>query len=128
MNETNNRLEEVMADTIIIAAKEDTFKSVFLGEQSWYPIRLGDEKLPVLECVAVYQTSPISAITYYAKLLDISKYGDHGRYRLVFDTPIRFEPPIVLGDMAKQAMQGQRYTMMDKLRKAKTIADLKPWD
>lgn len=115
-------------DTIIIAAQEESFYRVFLGENCWYPIRVGDEKLRTLKWIAVYQTSPISAITYFARITRIEKYLETGRYKILFDEPEEFASPIERGEMTVRAMQGQRYTTIAKLRRAKRISDLRPWD
>ncbi len=116
------------ADTIIVAANADSFNQVFLGENCWYPVRLGDGKPETLQWIAVYQTSPISAITHYARLKRIEIIGMDGRYKLVFDETSKFSPSINWGNTNSSGIQGQRYTMISKLLKAKTIDDLKPWD
>ena len=114
-------------DTIIISAREDSFYSVFLEEWCWYPIRIGSEKLQSLHWIAVYQTAPISAITHFARIDQIVDYLDTGRYKIVFLEPEEFENPIVLGDNRAKTLQGQRYTTLERLKKAKVVEDLKPW-
>jgi len=120
-NQEPARAEVEPADTIIVPAKEETFYSVFLGEWCWYPIRLGTEKLKTIKWIAVYQTSPISAITHFAKIEQIVDYLETGRYKLVFNEPEEFECPITIGDTSKQSFQGQRYTTLEKLKKARMI-------
>lgn len=114
-------------DTIIISAREDSFYSVFLEEWCWYPIRISSEKLQSLHWIAVYQTAPISAITHFARVDQIVDYLDTGRYKIVFHEPQEFENPIFLGDNRAKTLQGQRYTTLESLKKAKVIEDLKPW-
>lgn len=126
--EVTSTPEKKMIDTIIIAAKEDGFYRVFLGENSWYPVRLGGEKLPVLKWIAVYQTSPISAITHYAKIQKIEPFQDTWRYKITFEEPAELGAPITLGSSGLLSMQGQRYTTIHRLLRAKTIDDLKPWN
>lgn len=114
-------------DTIIIAAKEEGFDNVFIGEHCWYPIRLGDKKLSSLKWIAVYQTSPIRAITHFARITGIEYYKETGRYKINFETPEELRAPISLGDSSTLTMQGQRYTQISKLLAAKSISDLIPW-
>ena len=116
------------ADTIIVPAKEDSFYTVFLGEWCWYPIRLGHEKLRTIKWIAVYQTSPVSAITHFAKIERIVDYLDTGRYKIVFEEPAELAYSVTIGDTSKQSFQGQRYTTIEKLKMARKISDLKPWN
>ena len=116
-----------LPDTIIVSAKEESFYSVFLGEWCWYPIRIGAEKLTSLKWIAVYQTAPISAITHFAKIEQIVDYKETGRYKIVFEEPEELDNQIALGQNRSKTLQGQRYTTLEKLKKAKEIEDLKPW-
>jgi len=114
-------------DTIIVPAKEDSFYRVFLGEGCWYPIRLGDQKRKLIKWIAVYQTSPTSAITHFAKIDRIDNYLETGRYKIIFSEPQELQTAIPIGDTSKQSFQGQRYTTLKKLKSATVISDLKPW-
>ena len=114
-------------DTIIVSAKEESFYSVFLGECCWYPIRIGSEKLASIKWIAVYQTAPVSAITHFAKIEQIVDYKDTGRYKIVFEEPEELDNQIALGENRNKTLQGQRYTTLEKLKRAKQIEDLKPW-
>lgn len=116
-----------LRDTIVITARENSFYSVFLGERCWYPIRIGPEKLQSLHWIAVYQTAPVSAITHFARIDRIVYYLDTGRYKIIFQEPEEFLNPISLGDDRAKTLQGQRYTTLEKLKKAKVVEDLKPW-
>ena len=55
-------------DTIVVPAKETGFNRVFLGENSWYAIKMSSSMISKIKYIAAYQTSPISAITYYAEV------------------------------------------------------------
>ena len=121
----NSSLE--LSDTIIVSAKEESFYSVFLGDWCWYPIRIGSEKLESLKWIAVYQTAPVSAITHYAKIEQIVDYKDTGRYKIVFEEPEELDTHIELGENRTKTLQGQRYTTLEKLKRAIEIEDLKPW-
>lgn len=116
------------ADTIIISAKDEGFYKVFLGEWCWYPIRIGTEKLKTLRWIAVYQTAPVSAITYVARIEKIVDYLETGRYKIIFEEPKELSQPIALGMDRSKTLQGQRYTTIEKLRNSSVIDDLKPWN
>ena len=55
-------------DTIVVPAREEGFNRVFLGENSWYEIKISSSMLSKIKYIAAYQTAPISAITYLQKL------------------------------------------------------------
>lgn len=112
-------------DTVIVPAREDGFKSVFLGENCWYAIRISGGMLPKIKFIAAYQSAPVSAITHYAPVKRIEAYGDEGKYRLVFAEPAKPLPrPIPFGDAAPGSMQGPRYTTVAKLLAARRVTDL----
>ena len=52
-------------NTLVCPAKEDGFKKVFLGEKVWYAVKLNPERIPDIKYIAMYQSAPISKITYY---------------------------------------------------------------
>ncbi len=73
-------------------AQQDGFNEVFLGQHCWYAIRIGGGMLPKSKYVAAYQSNPVSAITYYAKVSRIEPYGDEGKYKLIFAEPAKALP------------------------------------
>jgi hypothetical protein len=112
-------------DTIIVPAQEHGFEKVFLGENSWYAIRISGAMLTRIKWIAAYRTKPVSAITHLAEVKSIEEYGDSGKYKLIFkDFAKPLERPIPFGDATPGTMQGPRYTSKDKLLSAKSIADL----
>jgi len=111
-------------DTIVVPAQEEGFNRVFIGEQSWYAVRISGGMLDNIKYIAGYQTAPVSAITHYAKVKSIEPYGEEGKYKLNFvDKAIKLENEIEY-DLPKGAMQGLRYTSLDKLLKAKKMSEL----
>lgn len=118
---------KMMIDTIIVPSKEDTFESVFMIENCWYPIRLGSEKIDVLKWIAVCQSIPIRALTHYARITTIEKYKETGRYVINFEQPIALVKPLSIREGSKFTVQGQRYTTLTKILRAKEFEDLKPW-
>lgn len=111
-------------NTIVVPAQEEGFKRVFLGENSWYAIRISGGKLDTIKYIASYQSAPISAITYYAEVKSIEPYGEEGKYKLIFKDRARKLEQEVKFDLAQGAMQGPRYTDINKLLKATKMSEL----
>tara|TARA_R110002073_G_scaffold245043_3_gene407282 strand:- start:657 stop:1562 length:906 start_codon:yes stop_codon:yes gene_type:complete len=111
-------------DTIVVPAKRQGFRDVFLGENSWYAIRIAGGKLASIKYIAAYQGQPTSAITHYAPVARIEPYGDKGKYKLIFSEPATEIPPIPFGDAPGGYMQGMRYTSLSKLLTAKKVTDI----
>jgi hypothetical protein len=116
---------ETDKDTVIVPANEEGFKRVFIGENSWYSIRISGGMLPRIKWIAGYQTLPVAAVTHLAEVERIEPYGDTGKFRLVFKAPAQPLPkPIAFADAKPGAMQGPRYTTKEKLLKAKALKDI----
>jgi hypothetical protein len=112
-------------DTIIVPAQKEGFEQAFLGEDSWYAIRIAGGMLPKIKYIAAYQTQPISAVTHYAPVDRIEPYGEEGKYRLIFSAKAKpLEHPIPFADAPGGAMQGPRYTSFERLKTAKKLIDL----
>lgn len=117
--------KDIIQDTVIVPAQEDGFNQVFLGQNRWFAIRIGGGKLNEIKYIAAYQTSPISAITYYAEVESIEAYGDGGKYQLNFKSPAKkIDQPIAFGQAKAGSLQGPRYTDLETLLKAKTVKDI----
>ncbi|MFA5321443.1 MAG: GIY-YIG nuclease family protein [Smithella sp.] len=111
-------------DTVVVPAQEDGFQEVFLRENCWYEIRISGGMLPRIKYIAAYRTTPISAITHYAPVERIESYGDVGKYKLIFAAPAKEIPSIPFEGAVTGAMQGPRYTNLDKLLAAKSVGEL----
>jgi hypothetical protein len=111
-------------DTIIVPALKEGFDEVFIGENSWYAIRIAGGMLDKIKYIAAYQSQPISAITHYAPVERIEPYGEEGKYKLIFSEKARPIGPIPFADAAPGTMQGPRYTTFEKLQNAKKVSDL----
>ena len=116
------------ADTLVVAARVESFFNVFLAEQAWYPIRIDDRRKRDLKWICVYQNSPVRAITHYAEITEIANYLETGRYRIVVGKPIELPTPITLDMENGLTMQGQKYTTLNRILRAKSISDLRPWN
>ena len=121
-----NRREKRLArraesDTIIVPAREEGFKRVFLGKNQWWAIVIGPAMKEKLKYIAAYQVAPISAVTHIAKIQDIRPYKDTGKYIVNFDGKgKKLKRPIKLKD-GKYAPQGPTYIKREKLLKAKSL-------
>jgi hypothetical protein len=112
-------------DTIVVPAQKEGFERVFLGENSWYAIRIGGGSLDKIKYIAAYQTQPISAVTHVAPIERIEPYGEEGKYKLIFSEPAKLlEKPIPYGDAPQGYMQGTRYTNIEKVKTANEVRDL----
>ena len=118
-------------NTIVVPAREDGFKRCFLGKDCWYSIIIGQSMLDRLEYIAAYQTKPVSAVTYYAKIKKIEPYiDDYGnktkKFIVYFDgKAVKLDNPVKLNkENPGSAPQSCVYTSFDKLVKAKTLEDL----
>jgi hypothetical protein len=116
-------IEEV--DTVVVPAREDGFKEVFLGENRWYEIRIHHTVIPRLKYIAAYQVAPISAITHWAPVRNIEPWRDSGKLVVNFATPARDIKPIPLVPKGKvKALQNIRYTSFGKLQGARTLDEV----
>jgi hypothetical protein len=46
-------------DTVVVPAREDGFREVFIGENRWYAVRIHGAMRPQIKFVAVYQVAPV---------------------------------------------------------------------
>jgi hypothetical protein len=109
-------------DTIVVPAREDGFKSAFLGEQKWWAIRIHASMIPKIKYIAAYQVAPISAITHIAPVADIEPWKDTGKYRVDLAAKASKIKPIPLVPKGKvKAPQAPRYASRTKLLAAKSL-------
>lgn len=116
--------EMKVKDTIVVPAKEEGFREVFIDQDCWYAIRIGGGMVSKIRYIAAYQSSPVSAVTHYAPVKRIEPYGDEGKFKLVFAEAAKALPvPIPLSNAPSGSMQGPRYTNLKKLLSAKKVTD-----
>lgn len=116
-------------DTIIVPAKLNGFKEAFLGEDRWYSINISNDRIPYLKYIAAYQSQPVSAVTYVARIasIEVSPYNP-AKKMVIFDGPAKqLKSPIPLGN-DYLAIQGPRYTNHKKLNSSRTTDDLFNFD
>lgn len=111
------------ADTIIVPARAEGFKKVFIGENCWYSIRMSESQLGKIKYIAGYQVAPISAITHLAEVKEIIvSPEDPEKYLVKFKGPAKEIKKIPLGENSK--IQGPAYCEHFRLSHAKNTDDL----
>jgi hypothetical protein len=116
------RKRKDLSDTLIVPARKDGFDKVFLGENSWYSIRIKEERLKQIKYIAGYQVAPISAITHVAEVKEIVPADEPGKFKVLFKGEAKEISPIKMGKKSK--IQGPAYCEFEKLRTASSIDDL----
>jgi hypothetical protein len=112
-------------DTIVVPARQDGFKEVFLGQNRWYAVRIHSSMIPQIRHIAVYRVAPVSAITHIAPVAKIVPWKDTGKYCLEFAEPAHEIAPIKPEQPGRgNAPQAPRYTSMSKLAKASKWEDV----
>lgn len=113
-------------DTIVIPAREDGFKRVFLGEDCWYAIRINAKEIKKFKYIVAYQVAPVSALTHIAEIKEIVPYQSSGKYLVRFKRKAEpLEKPIQLsaGKLGSQP-QSPRYTTYKKILSSSKLDDL----
>lgn len=123
-NISNNSDREY--DTIVGPCKGEGRIKAFEEKNAWWAVRIGQSNIPKLKYVALYESAPISAIRYYAKITKIEPYeGKPGKYIIYHDGNIqKLENPVVLGDTPQLALYGPRYYKLDDILSSKNMAEL----
>jgi hypothetical protein len=83
-------------DTVIVPARQEGFDEVFIGQNCWYAIRIAGGMLDKIKYIAAYRSQPNSKVTHYAPVASIERYGEEGKYKLIFAEPAKPIGPISL--------------------------------
>jgi hypothetical protein len=102
-------------------ARDDGFRDVFLGQNSWYAVRINAKHIAKLKYIAAYQVAPVAAITHTAEIQSIVPHGDNGKYRINFKAPATAIVPIPRPEVSDINMQSSRYALREKLLAAKSL-------
>lgn len=123
---TSKKQSAESIDTIVVPANDQGFHKVFLGQDCWFKIRLSAAMIDRLKYIAAYQTAPVSAITHYAEIANIEKYQDTNKYIVYFKDKAKQIKPIKFDtdNINSGAMQGPRYTSLDRLLDAKRLSEV----
>ena len=110
-------------DTIVVAAREEGFQRVFLGENCWYAIRISGGRLNEIKYIAAYQVTPISAVTHVTEIESIEPYWDKGKYRVNFLSPAQ-QIDHLCYEVGDSPPQSPRYANYKRLFNAKNLTEL----
>jgi hypothetical protein len=109
---------------LIVPARKEGFDRVFIGQDQWYAVRIGNDKINQLKWIAAYQVSPVCAITHIARIKEIIPYEDSGKYLINFDGPAEKIKPIPLGENSSKAPQGPVYVDKESLVSSRNIDEV----
>jgi predicted type IV restriction endonuclease len=118
----DRRAKRMASDTVVVPAKKEGFKRVFLGEDRWYAIPMGVPARKRTKYIAAYQSAPISAVTHLAEVKEIRPYKNTGKYEVVFKGPCKKIRPVPVKE-SKNAPQGRLYVKRDELLEAEYLED-----
>jgi len=107
-------------DTIVCPGWPANFEETFLGEKRWYPVRINPERKPYVKYIAIYVTSPISAVTHYGEVASIEPCREtdweYKECPNVYTIKLKGEP-IEIGPVKIQPIQSHMYTSLEELLK-----------
>ena len=81
---SSNKVPTNDIDTVVVPARDEGFREVFLGEDRWYAVRIHGSMRPQIKFAAAYQVAPVSAITHIAQVRSIEPWKDTGKVVLNF--------------------------------------------
>lgn len=116
-------------DTIVCPAQPEGFERAFLGQRAWWPVRISEDNRKKIKYIAIYQSTPISAITHYGEVDRIEPYtGDSvgaGRFKLFLKgDPKPLPTPVGLGKNPNLKPQSPKYARLDEILEAHSIDDV----
>lgn len=119
------KIEPSDVDTVVVPAREEGVKEVFLREDRWYEVRIHGSMRPQIKYIAVYQVAPVSAITHVAPVKSIEPWKNGTKYVITFAHAAKSIGPIKLVKKGRvKALQNLRYTSLSRLEKAKNLDDV----
>lgn len=112
-------------DTIVVPAREDGFKEVFLDKNCWYAIRINSSMIPKVKYIAAYQVAPVSAITHIAEIKSIEQYENTNKYIVHFTEPAEKINAVPLkGKGQGKVPQSPRYSSRNRILSADSLDDV----
>ena len=107
-------------DTLIVPTgkSEEGFEDVFLNENSWYYLRISENKVKQFKFIAAYRPAPVSAVTHIAeidKFVEVLNEKGQPRHKAIFKTKAVEIEHIPFGTAKSGSMQGPRYVNREEL-------------
>lgn len=116
-------------DTLIVPTGKsgEGFEDVFLNENSWYYLRISENKLKQFKFIAAYRPAPVSAVTHIAeidKFVEVLNEKGQPRHKAVFKTQAIEIEHIPFGTAKGGSMQGPRYVSRNELLRCTDLGKL----
>jgi len=116
-------------DTLIVPTGKsgEGFEDVFLNENSWYYLRISENKLKQFKFIAAYRPAPVSAVTHIAeidKFVEVLNEKGQPRHKAVFKTKAIEIEHIPFGTAKGGSMQGPRYVNRESLLNCRDLGEL----
>ena len=124
INDDISIVDNIAYDTAVFPALNVNFNEVFMGKHQWYYVRMAEHRVKNVKYIALYRGAPISAITHYAEVIDISDPNEENKRLIKLKEPIAFAQPIVLGNIHVNNVRKLFYTSLKKLESVNTVKDL----
>ena len=122
---TKKTVDASEVDTIVVPAKGDGFKDVFLAEDRWHAVRIHGTMRPKIKYIAAYQTAPVQAITHLASVKSIEPWKDTTKYVINFAEPAEEIGPIALVKNGRvKAPQAPRYATREQILAAHDLDEV----
>ena len=110
-------------DTAVVPARDDAFRTLFLGQRCWGGIHIDQSMLARIKYVAVYRVAPVSAVTHWAPVKSIERRG-HKYFLLLAEGPCEFGPVRRAVHGRVNGLQSLRYANLAQLTQAATLDDI----
>lgn len=114
--------EEREIDTIVCPARAENFKAAFLDQKAWWAVRISTNIIDNLKYIAIYETTPVSAIRWAGNIQSIKLFEDTGKYKIYCSEIFKIGP--IKLDTQKYVPIRSRYTNFNLVQKAKSISEI----
>lgn len=112
---------------LAIFPSDETGEATLWEEKKWYYVRIDDKRLPKVKYIALYQGAPFSRIRYYAEVEKFESHPINGKRKYIIyikGEPKALPNEVHLGNSNPMSTRSTKYTTLEKLKKAKVLADL----
>lgn len=126
---TETASNSLATDTLIVPTGKsgEGFEDVFLNENSWYYLRISENKLKQFKFIAAYRPAPVSAVTHIAeidKFVEVLNEKGQPRHKALFKTKAIEIEHIPFGTAKGGSMQGPRYVNRNELLQSTDLGKL----
>ena len=109
-------------DTVVLASVNRYNNRLFHKDRISHNYPINEDCLNKIEFVAIYEKSPVSAITHIARFIDSKE--DNDKYLCRFDDPFKLPNKIPLGKMPRNTFRYPVLVLRESLLNAKNACDL----